>query len=248
MHLNTTTIGRRTSTVLVAAAAAVAVLAPVASAGVGSDPQNLRAAGAAELTPAEYVKYLEKQDDPEAKDALASFKALPKGDQAKFVDYLQDEDVFKAFTEEASGPGSDTPQSGTVTQYNSDIAFVNDAKVDRKPQSAPPVAHWNEKATYTAKIKVLGITVTKLQVWVRYQSTRAHVTKVYNSGSAVKNINAAVSIDSDNARPWKAGGYAHAETVWKGSLVYKGFGIRMDKKQKIRGEYNGAWTGSLKNA
>ncbi|MEU8848187.1 hypothetical protein AB0C70_18565 [Streptomyces sp. NPDC048564] len=226
----------------------MALLAPVASA---SDMSTTRLAQASKsqgeaLTPAGYLRYLQGLNSAEAGEVRGKFEALSADEQTKFVNYLQDNEVYKAFTDVASGGVNASTPGHVDARYNADVSFSLDVKRSR-PAASTRLAHWDEKATYTFKQKVLGVTVTTLQVWVRYQNTRGEVTKVYNSGSGVKNFNAAVVIDGTDARPWKAGGKAHAETVWKGSIIYKGFAVRIDKKQSLVASWDGKWKGSLKN-
>ncbi|MFG1667517.1 hypothetical protein [Streptomyces sp. Y7] len=244
-----TTIGRRAIVMFTAGAASLALLAPVASA---SDMPTSKLTHASpsdqgtELTPAEYRRYLQSLNNAEADEVRSEFDALSADDQTKFVNYLQDDQVYRAFIDTASSGVNASTSSHTDTRYNADVTFSRDVERSR-PAASTRLAHWDEKATYTDKTKILGVTVTTLQVWVRYQCTRGEVTKVYNSGSGVKNFNAAVSIDGTDARPWTAGGKAHAETVWKGSIIYKGFGVRIDKKQSLVASWDGHWKGSVKN-
>ncbi|MFI6093523.1 hypothetical protein [Streptomyces sp. NPDC051218] len=250
MHQNLT-IGRRAGTALTAAIAVAAVLAPVASATADS-PQPGTAtvdAQASKLTPAKYTAYLKQQDGPEAKKVLGTFDRMSKAKQTKFVNYLQDEKVFKAFL----NSGQDSARSGlrsraegrTVTRYNEDVEFINETTVARS--GSPRIVHWRESVKNSVKSKIMGVTITKFTVWVKYRATRQRVDKVYSSGSGLKNYNAAVAIDEKDARPWVSGGKAHAQTIWKGSMVYRGFGVRIDKKHSLTGDWEGKGRASLKN-
>ncbi|MEU9732492.1 hypothetical protein [Streptomyces sp. NPDC048002] len=229
-----------------------AVAAAAMSTGAAIAVPTTGTAGTA-VTPAQYIAYLEGQNSPEALEVLAEFKALAPDEQSKFVGYLNDPEVFKAFLEysgESQGQNATASTTGEkrVTKYNQDVIFVNEGNVTRERSGATRDVTWTEKATYTFKQKLLGVTVTKMTVWVRYSASRGAVEKALNSGSALKNFNIGVDIDGDNARPWVSGGRAHAETVWKGELTYSGYTARIDKIQHLSAAWDGTWKGSTKNA
>jgi hypothetical protein len=219
---------------------------------------------AAMATPSAYIKALSwdiakatvKGDDvTDEKQVLAQFKALSPEDQNEYIGYLNDPKVMQAFFDSSDAASNDDPKAliakDATTKYNEDVSFEGGGSVEHESGDASGVsslASWTDKATYSHKMKIYGITVTKLTVWVRYKATRGAIVTALNSGSSKVNFNLAVVLSSDNARPWVGGNRAHAETVWQGNMTYSLWTAQIDKIQGLSAAWDGTWKGSVKKA
>jgi hypothetical protein len=219
---------------------------------------------AAMASPSAYIKALSFDiskatvtgaDVTDEKQVLAQFKALSSKGQEEYLGYLNDPKVVQAFFNSTGEANSDAQTAliakDATTKYNEDVSFEGGGTVEHESSGTSELsgyATWTDKATYSHKMKVHGITVTKLTVWVRYKATRGAIVSVLNSGSAKINYNLAVLVSSDNARPWVGGNRAHAETVWEGRMTYSLWTAQIDKIQTLSAAWDGTWKGSTKNA
>ncbi|MFJ7468522.1 hypothetical protein ACIQWI_08175 [Peribacillus frigoritolerans] len=87
--------------------------------------------------------------------------------------------------------------------------------------------------------------MTTLTSWVDYKWNSDKVISVLNSGASVRNWNPGVSISEDIRKPWKTSTRAYGQTIFKGSMVWKGTGVRTDKKQTVWGNNKGKQGGSI---
>ncbi|MFC7307390.1 hypothetical protein ACFQVC_24580 [Streptomyces monticola] len=244
---------RRIGSAAVAGAAALAVLAPAASA-VDHAPVRQQTAAAQEhvsaqegakkrLTVKGYVGYLEAKGTPAAKATLRSFRKLSPAQQTKFVGYLQSREVYSAFLGALKGSTS-TPHLRKPVAYNSDVRFVRDARITKKSSSS----RTNTRITYTMTEQIYGIAVTSEQLWVSYQTKSGKVTKVLGAGASVSNVNAALAIRHGKVERRKQGPGVFAETTVHASPRYPGFGSRIVKEQRVDAGWKGTWKAVLRNA
>ncbi|MFD5634670.1 hypothetical protein ACFWJM_11090 [Streptomyces sp. NPDC127077] len=234
-------------------------------------PQNAAATAtqgtAATATPSAYINRLswdiakataKGEDVTDEQQVLAQFRALSLEDQKEYLGYLNDPKVLQAFFDSRE-VSNDDPKAliskDATTKYNKDVSFESGGALEHESGDAAgdasgvsSLVHWTDKATYTDKMKIHGITVTKLVVWVRYEATRNAITKALNSGSAKRNFNFGVVISSDNAKPWIGGNRAHAETVWQGNITYTLWTAQIDKIQSLSASWDGSWKGTIRNA
>lgn len=238
--MNTGLTMRRMSTAVVAGAAAVAVLTPAASAATAApSAAGVQAdAAAKKLTVSGYVGYLKASKKPEAKQTLAQFNKLPQAKKVKFVNYLQNRNVYKALT--ASLKGTINRDLRVVTPYNADVSFLKTVRtVQGKPKKGPT------KVTFTVTERIYGIPVTSEQVSVKYQA--AGTPGGFVRGEAkVTNVNAAITVNGGKIEARKViGGYL-AGTTWTARPNYASFGKQVVKDQKVTSG-SGYWKASLAN-
>jgi hypothetical protein len=133
-------------------------------------------------------------------------------------------------------------QEATFTPDTTEAAPGESAEATRGKLSR---GTWESK--YTFNQKILGVTVTRLSVWVNYYTNGSKITKVNFADGGKRNFNAAVSISKSTPKHWKDGSYANGSVVWEGSIIYKGFGVNIDKRQKVWANEYGYRGGYLKN-
>ena len=255
------------STTRRAVAKAVAVLgtAAIVAGTVGTASANADVARSSQTaTPAAYISYLASSNEAGSAQTLRDFKALSSSEQEKYLDYLNNPEVFKALMEDASEPATDTVASAksvatndTTSLFGGDVVvesehestFTPDSTSDSTAgvQAKRKLSRGTHESTYTHTQKILGVTVTKLSVWVNYYTNGSKITKVNFADGGKRNYNAAVSISMGVPKAWKDGSYANGSVVWEGSIIYKGFGVSIDKRQKVWANEYGYRGGYLKN-
>ncbi|WP_200307374.1 hypothetical protein [Streptomyces adelaidensis] len=238
MHSVTT---RRLATAAVAGAAALAVLAPAASANEADSHQATRTVAAqaaaklpAKLTVKSYVAYLKAQKTPEAKQTLKSFTALPAAKQAKFVGYLQNGKIYASLFKQLKG--SLNRPVKTVTPFNKDVKFVHAVSATKNAKGATAVS-------YSATETIYGIPVTTEKLTLSYKIVNGKVQRSARAVAKVTNVNAAVAIKGG---PVKATvkGIARADVTWKATPKVQAVGKAVVKDQAVTGHVN-TWTAHL---
>lgn len=245
-------MNRRTAVRAIAALGTAAILAggtataATAATGGGSAP----ARSAKTATPAAYVKYLGASHEEGAAQTLKEFKGLSTAKQQKYLDYLNDPKALKALLTETSRPGA---AARSTSLYKGDVVLEGKHTATFRPDAVNELAAKGKlsrgtwETTYTASQKIFGITVTKLKVWVNYYTDGNLIRQVNFADGAKRNFNAAVSISMSVPKAWQSGPYAHGSVNWEGSIIYKGFGIQIDKRQEVWANEYGYQGGYLKN-
>ncbi|MBW8738086.1 MAG: hypothetical protein JF621_13495 [Streptomyces turgidiscabies] len=218
-------------------------------------------------TPAVYIRYLSSPkfaNDEAAARTLSEFKGLSAAGKEKYLDYLNDPKVLEALilaTSEAE-PGSDPAAAPTArataveestSSFNGDVVVVAEQEATFTPDAAAGAqargklsrGTWETK--YSHSQKILGVTVTRLSVWVNYYTNGSKITRVNFAECGKRNFNAAVAISSSVPKHWLDGSYANGSVVWEGSIIYKGFGVSIDKRQQVWANESGFRGGYLKN-
>ncbi|MEU8591755.1 hypothetical protein AB0C59_32930 [Streptomyces sp. NPDC048664] len=205
---------------------------------------------------AAYEANLADSKEPGAGDTLKQFQALSHDQEVKFLDYSEDQDNLKALLDEAADvPTPGTPMHSITSLGGGDVDITADSDATFTPDTASGLdaaaagrlhrGWWN--TTYTVSQKIFGVTVTKLSLWVEYYTNGSSITKVDHADCGKRNFNAAVSIGHGVPKAWLASGNANGEVVWEGSIIYKGFGIEIDKRQHVTADAWGYKGGYLKN-
>ncbi|MFD7877397.1 hypothetical protein ACFV5G_25390 [Streptomyces sp. NPDC059766] len=205
---------------------------------------------------ATYEASLTDSKESGAADTLKQFQSLSHDDQIKFLNYAEDPDNLKALL----GQAADVPAAGTpmhsITSLgggdvqisaDSDATFTPDTSTGDDAVAAGKLHRGWWDTTYTVKQKILGVTVTKLSLWVNYYTNGSSITKVDHADCGKRNFNAAVAIGHGTPKAWLGSGNANGEVVWEGSIVYKGFGVEIDKRHHVTADAWGFKNGYLKN-
>lgn len=215
-------ITRRLASVAVAGAAAIAVLAPAASAADGDAAAKLPA----KLTVKGYLTYLETQKTPEAKKALKSFSALPAAKKAKFVTYLQDREVYEAMSTQTKGTVNRSVKA--VRHYDANVKFNVQiiTKMNIKDPKGPA------SLTFSVTESIYNIPVTTETLNLRYNVVKGKVVAGSARATAeVKNVNAAIALTNNKVTVNKKG-IPKASTTWKATPRVASFGPTVKKLQE----------------
>ncbi|MEV8312128.1 hypothetical protein AB0P36_33700 [Streptomyces flavidovirens] len=241
MHIPT----RRLAASAVAGTAALAVLAPTASAMEANAhyPQGTQTVAQVEAKPAQltvksYTTYLKQQKTPEAKKTLNAFAKLPAGKQTKFVKYLQNRDIYKALIDQAKG--NLDRKLRVVDPYNPDVRFVTEVTAKTLKGKS------TKQISFTVTETIFGIPVTSETLNLRYQVFKGKVTGTPNANSEIKNVNAAITLHKGKVARTGHTGVATASTVWKAVPRVKSFGKGVDKVQEITADTR-TWKAKLGN-
>ncbi|MFJ7042020.1 hypothetical protein ACIQVC_01240 [Streptomyces sp. NPDC101112] len=232
---------RRLAAAAVAGAAAVAVLAPAASAtefgprqGVQTVADQAAAKLPAKLTVGSYIAYLKAQKTPEAKSTLKSFSALPAAKKAKFVGYLQDGKIYGSLFKQLKGT-LNLPVTN-VTSYNADVKFVHSV-------SSKGGLKGGHLVTYSATEKIFNIPVTTEKLTLRYEVVKGKVQRNARAQAQVTNVNAAYAIKGGAVKV-AVKGIARADVTWKATPRVQAVGKAVAKDQAVTG-HTKTWTAQL---
>ncbi|GHB43306.1 hypothetical protein GCM10010347_10640 [Streptomyces cirratus] len=207
---------------------------------------------------AAYQNSLKSSTEEGAADALRDFDALTHDKQVKFLNYAEDPENLKALLEEVADvpeTANPAPVHQLVNLKGGDVQIASDSEAaftadagDASGISAAGKLHagwWD--TTYTVRQKIFGITITKLSVWVNYHTNGSKIDRVDHADCGKRNFNGAVSIGHGVPKAQLASGNAIGQVVWEGSIIYKGFGVEIDKRQQVVANAYGFKSGYLKN-
>ena len=217
-------------------------------------------------TPAAYVDYLRQSHEEGAAAAAQQFQQLPKGDQEKFVGYLHDPSVLKSFLDEVedqkTGVSALSRSSRkTASLRDGDITVGQERTVSgASARKSKPLGKGNHEVKYNTYMKMFGVKVIKLSLWVNFHSNGKDITKANYAEAGKKNLTGVMSISAGTPKKslskwgWCERGHctrghnADASVVWEGSFAYKGSVVQIDKRQWMRANVHGSLINySLKN-
>jgi hypothetical protein len=236
---------RKTLAVIVGLATATAVgFAPVTASAESSDVATYRKTLAAQA-----------DDSAGAASVLRQFDDLDKADQQKFVELATDPDVLTSALgsadQKASGKRTTALAGGDVEVTVENVSKKSSAKgsagttADKGSTKAASTL-WDVRTESWFSQKILGITVTKLVQEYYYQTRNGNVVSSKSCIDSHVNYNAAVAISSNTSHStW--GNHGQCTTIWTGNIVFKGFGIDMDKKQYLEVDGSGVYSKYLEN-
>ncbi|WP_205039651.1 hypothetical protein [Streptomyces sp. G44] len=198
-------------------------------------------------TAEEYTTWLKSLDNTQATATASAFNALSVSNKDKFLRYLVDEEVLRAFAvASASDPGTTVLADGDVVIEVDEGAAPDPASSVEGVSLRGSAGGWS--CWYNVKQKILGVTITRLNFKQWYHSTSTKVDKVYNASASHTNYNVGVSISHEPEEQWISGaGNALAYVTWHGSIIYKGFGVNIDKRHHLRCDETGFRYSYLKN-
>lgn len=105
----------------------------------------------------------------------------------------------------------------------------------------------DRRSSYSVKQEILGITVTKLSQSFIYQMRGGSVVATKSCVTSSFNFNIAVALSEDASR-WTQGSHGICETMWRGNILFRGFGVRFDKIQHLEVNASGFYNAWLVNA
>ncbi|WP_310724342.1 hypothetical protein [Streptomyces sp. N2A] len=216
----TRTASRRLAAAAIAVGASAAILTPTAHA---ADASEVVAKKPAKLSVASYQAYLKKQKTPEAKKALKGFSALTKGQQATFVQDLQNRKIYEALLGQVEGR---IGQPRTVIDpHNSEVRFVTKAStaVGKDKRRTTTVR-------FTVTEEIFKIPVTAETISISYP-TAGNGPKRATATAKVANVNAAIAVTHNRV---SVKGYG-AQTYWSAEPQVASFGKAAYKKEHVLG-------------
>ncbi|MNW45997.1 hypothetical protein D3C74_232740 [compost metagenome] len=196
-------------------------------------------------TPEDYINYLKNNNkglnslnDNDSSTILEQFTSLPKEDQQKFVDYMNDPDVIKSiFNGIQSGKDSDL--------YNGDIKV----RVDQdKENSTTPFA--TEYTPYSEiVVSTFGINIITTKVYIHYRVSEGKVTDILNGGGTVTRnwfpvVNVTIQEDKPYINSDKRSAYQTAYFTW--IFIHPSLGEVVETgTHTIWGYADGTWESQL---
>ncbi|MFF3938658.1 hypothetical protein [Streptomyces phaeofaciens] len=252
-----------TARALAAAFGAVAMLAASASQASAAEPVVAYPLA----SPAAYADYLAHSDEEGALEGLKQFRILTPDEQNRFLGYLQDPSLYKDFlTADPEVQNSITAlaenTSQSVSFRNGDVTYESESTVSGVAAAARgPLPRGEHKVKRSNKLKILGIPVVELKIWVKFQSNGRDITKVIDADGGKTNISGTVSISKEKPKTSMGsqqfcerggscvGGHtAIGSIVWNGTAIFSGGAFQIDKVQKLTANVYGSGQSSLKNA
>lgn len=242
------------------AGAALVVAAMVFGGGIsaqGAEPHS-------SVSVSDYSAYLESQikTNTDASTTLLEFTRLSGEQQVRFVEIISERNLFSELTVLADSDAAQLSTSSSVSGLDS--ALYPDAVTYRTESSvaasevvkgmASPLGYYGDYTTATGTAtyiqSLFGIQITKLNVWVTFNTAYAGVpVKVLSHGSSSSNLNLLVNISSTNNPAYIAsGGLAVASTTWHGCALFQGLGACFDKLQTAKFYSGGLYTHTVVNA
>lgn len=206
-----------------------------------------------------YLSDKSKAGDTGAGTVLSGFRALSEDKKEKFVDYIDNPEVGKAFAEAMSGDNGGEEDFKTVQKkelYGGDVVIESEYGVEDLGDSggmsamgatAAQGTAGDKKAWHSVSDTVFGVKVTKVTVGVNYRSSTTRTTKVYSGWAGHHNYVPFSEFEHSPVQKWISGdpgNNAHAETVWKGKLA--GGGFTWSCRQRVWADQDGFKGGYLK--
>lgn len=247
----------------VALAAVLVIAAPVHAEQPPGDPV------AGDVTVAELHEQLTEGavSDPVSADSLDAFEDLSRAEQQTVVDIVNDPAFAEEFldfvvTVDEPAPGEPAVVEGSTlypgaVEYESSMdvqagaADIVGLQAGFKASAGhriyyPP--YTTQTLTASSTSVVLGVTITRLNIWVTFKTGSQGIPKTaVSSGSSATNFNFFIVVSSQNLTPYVTQGLAVAKTVWTGSVLVKGSTFRFDKLDTLKAFSGGLYSHTLVN-
>ncbi|ALV34690.1 hypothetical protein [Streptomyces sp. CdTB01] len=245
---------------LAAAVGTVAVLAGSVTQASAAEPVS----GNPTANPTQYADYLEHSSEEGASTALEKFRGLTPTEQNRFLSYVQDPSLYKDFLASAPEQDDDNLSVNTdrsVSLRNGDVTYESEGAVSGVRSAADGVLPSGDFTVKRSnKIKVLGITLVELKIWVKFHSNGHDITKVLDADGGQRNLSGSVNFSKERAKKslgyqqfcrrggsCVAGHTAIASIIWNGSAVIEDSSFQFDKKQTLTAARDGSGHANLKN-
>ncbi|MFI9774333.1 hypothetical protein ACIHCV_06380 [Streptomyces sp. NPDC051956] len=253
---------------MAAALGTLAILAGTAAQASASGPSQTEARqGDPAASPAAYANYLRQSHEEGATDTLTAFQHLTRSEQNKFVGYLHDPALLKTFLDRTTDQGSGISaysrnSSDSTSLHNGDVTIGQQRSISGLSTTASrPLPRGNHTVSYTTYMKIHGVKIIKLKLWVNFHSNGRDITKANYADAGKKNLSGVISISKGTPKKglgqWgfcrrghacTHGHNAVASVVWEGSVGYRGSVWQIDKKQSMTANIYGRLADySLKN-
>ncbi|MFB7090477.1 hypothetical protein [Streptomyces sp. NPDC056296] len=138
---------RRTVARAIAVLGAIAIVAGTGGTSATADERATTRSGQT-ATPAAYISYLASSSEEGAAQTLGDFKGLSAAEQEKYLDYLNNPDVFKALMQDAPEPTPDTAarvqsavaEDTTTSLFGGDVVVESEHESTFTPDTKPGTA------------------------------------------------------------------------------------------------------------
>ena len=205
--------------------------------------------------------------DPVGADSLDAFEDLSRTEQQTVVDIVNDPAFAEEFLEFATtvdepGPGEPAvvessdlypdavryESSADVQAGTADIVGLQSAFGASAGHRIVYPAYTTQTLTASSTSVILGVTITRLNIWVTFKTGSQGIPKtVLSSGSSATNFNFFIQVTNQNLTPYASSGLAVARTVWTGSVLVKGSAFRFDKLDTLKAFSGGLYSHTLVN-
>jgi hypothetical protein len=220
----------RTATVI-AAAAALAALAPVAQAlpaghQNGAVTQTAAARLPAGLTVGGYKTYLKKNWANGGRETAAAFNKLTPAQQKKFLRHLENRKIHAALQDTVKGNFG--RRLHITDAYNKDVKFVTDvtSRIGKDKFGTATLS-------FSVSERIFNIPVTTETVTVTFE-TRGHAkNKNAHAKATLQNVNAAVAVKASHVKAVSKGVVTNGTAVWTATPQVKAFGAKKIVKNHL---------------
>jgi hypothetical protein len=221
-------VRHRITAVAIATAASIALIGGTGQAFADSQAPA-KPAAPSKLTVDAYKTWLKKAPGAEARETLHEFNKLPRAKQQKFVGYLQDPKVLKAFVVALDGKIPSLAYGKTVT-YKKDVSFTI------RTSAAARGVNNSKTITLTTRStqRIFNVPVTELLTVLTYDTKGNKITgkglKTQNHGS---NYNAAFALKASKTRTTLKANALDGVTNWTATPKFKSAGTTPIKKHQL---------------
>ncbi|EGJ73733.1 hypothetical protein STTU_0944 [Streptomyces sp. Tu6071] len=190
---------------------------------------------------------LSGQGDAQAAEVLGQFNALPNGDKERFVQVLNDPEIFKEMFELSEQiPGPEAPSVATLADGDLVVEVTSETGFSEpggpRLADATTVTRW---ASHTHTDKLLGIKISATKVKTNYQTKGKDTTKVLPGTAESYEYIPGCSLGHGVVDEWISAApadNAQTETIWTADCG----GSTWDGRQRVWGDYRGYVGGYLK--
>lgn len=174
-------------------------------------------------TTQDYIEYLKSKNDESAEEVLDQFLELDKEDQELFLQALEPQNYLKLLNTAQNNPD----ENMTVELDNGqkiDVRFNTEQDNDQNVNNQAPLSLVTPFATSyrvttpwaTNEMAILGVTTSKFQVKMIFESDGVNATNVYEVQKNYVNNNPFVwTTDVGYTTPYVSGGYGYGGYQWK---------------------------------
>jgi|GEM_PF-5612306 len=199
-----------------------------------------------------YKEYLSEKSKNEesANEILNQFLGLSEDDQELFIRALQPQNYFKILKDGQDNPDEnmavllDNGQEIDVqlkTNSDQDVKNLDSLSLNNSEISTY-ATYTNTTAWASVELAVLGITTSKFQIQMKYQTDGKNALQVYSIYKNYYNYNpGAWTTDVGYMTPYIAGGYGYGGYQWKVSSTASLGGISTNLDMEIKANHTNAY-------
>ena len=243
-------MNKKLVTLAIAAATPLAAVLPSSSANALEPAPDSTLAAATSSTP-DFASSMKKKAkvDPEARKALRQYESLSAQQQAQLNEAIRSGKAAQALGEaiDSSGMESITTHGGFIRRSGGAGASTTQTSSFRGSDGVSTLSTvYDVSGSYRVEQRVFGVLITRLNQDFYWQTSSGRVTATKRCYASATNFNFVINLSSDTDH-WIQGTHGVCQTIWHGNVIYKGSGVRMDKKQWFEVDGKGYYSRWLKN-